>query len=397
MRLLVVANIVPYPPHGGVHQRIFHLLERVANRHDVTLACHAWCDEDRRNAEWLTRNGIRTVTAPLRPANWRHTVPALCGALGAGQPPEVVQYQTPELHALIARERFDLVQVEETILAPYAWSLPHDAKTKTLLTFHNVHFVQAMRIAQVEKNLPLRLWRSTNAAMMRRYEPAIAARFDRSITVSEVDRDLLLGEAPDLRIDVLANGVDTSRPLLPEPPSDGAIVFVGTLNYRPCIDAVEWLVSEILPILRARRPDLALWIVGKNPTAEVQALAGKGVYVTGEVEAVEPYYRRAAVAVVPLRAGGGSRLKILEAMALGRPVVSTTIGAEGLALTDGQDILLADDPQAFAAAVDRLMCERQAWRSLVGNGRRFVEQRHSWDALAETQLAIYDEVLADAA
>jgi sugar transferase (PEP-CTERM/EpsH1 system associated) len=389
----VLSNVTPYPPHGGVHLRIFNLLQRIAARHEVTLGCHSWGPEDLEGAEWLNRNGLRTVTGPLVAANWRHLAPAVGGLL-SGQPPEVVQYQSPQLRALIAKERFDVIQVEETLLAPYVSTAPGAPDTKAVLTFHNLHFVQERRIANIERGGPQRLWRGMNAGMMRRYEPAIARRFDRSITVSEADRSLLLGEAPDLTVDVLPNGVD-AQALRPLPASSGkpAIVFVGTLNYLPCTDAVLWLVRSILPILRRRFPDLELWIVGRSPPPQVQALAGEGVFVTGPVPDVTPYYQRAAVAVVPLQAGGGSRLKILEAMALGRPVVSTTVGAEGIEVTSGQDILLADQAEAFAEAVARLLTEDQLWRSVAQAARRFVETHHDWDQIAAQQLAIYDQLL----
>ncbi len=394
MRLLVLCNLVPYPPFGGVHLRVFNILKRIAGRHDVTLGCHSWSPDDLDGADWLTRNGIRTIAAPLTAANWRHVTPALRSMVFSGQPPELVQYQTPELHALIAREHFDVLQVEETLLTPYAASLPVGSDTRTVLALHNIHFVQARRIAEIEATQGARVWRNFNALMMRRYEPSIAARFDRVVAVSEVDRATLQGVAPDLTIDVLPNGVDTQvlQPLA-DPPARRALVFVGTLNYRPCADAVLWLADAILPILRRRYPELDLWIVGKEPPAAVEALASEGVFVTGRVEDVTPYYERATLAVVPLRAGGGSRLKILEAMALGRPVVSTRVGAEGIDVTDGHDILLADDADAFAAAISRLLEERDLWRSIVSNARRFVEERHDWDLIAEQQLGIYDAIL----
>ena len=394
VRILVLSNVVPYPPHGGVHLRILNILQRVAQRHDVTLGCHSWGDADLDGAAWLNRNGVRTITAPLLPANWRHAAPALQAALFRGQPPEIVQYQAPKLHALIAQERFDILQVEETLLAPYASSLPSEAGTKTILVFHNMHFMQEERIAALEGKRLDRLWRRANAQIMRRYEPAIAARFDRNIAVSAVDRALLRGLAPDLEIDVLANGVDTAalRPL-PPPDRKRSLIFVGTLNYKPCVDAVLWLAQEVLPILRRRRPDLELWIVGKLPPPEVEALAGPGVFVTGYVEDLTPYYQRSAVAVVPLRAGGGSRLKILEAMALGRPVVSTAVGAEGLEVTAEQNILLAESAEAFAVSVERLLNDDDLWRSIVQRAREFVEIHHEWDKIVEQQLKIYDELM----
>jgi glycosyltransferase involved in cell wall biosynthesis len=396
MRLLVLANVVPYPPHGGIHARIFNLLRRVARRHDVTLGCHSWGEDDQDGAAWLTRNGIRTLTGRVYPADWRrHAAPAL-RALVAGRPPEVAQYQAAEVRALVARERFDIVQVEETILAPYATSLPRAHAARTLIVFHNVHFVQEQRIARLEPTRRERLWRRANAAMMRRYEPAVAARFDRAVAVSDADAALLRAARPGLAIDVLPNGVDTALRPLPPPQGPPTLVFVGTLNYRPCADAVVWLVETILPRVRRQIPDCAVAIVGKLPPPEVLALAGPGVTVTGYVPDVAPYYQRATLAVAPLRAGGGSRLKILEAMAFGRPVVSTTIGAEGLHVADGENILLADAPEAFAAAIARLLGDAALAGRLARAGRRFVEAHHDWDTIAARQLDIYDEMMASA-
>ncbi len=394
MRVLVLSNIVPYPPHGGVHLRILSVLLRIARKHEVTLGCHSWGVEDREGVDWLNRNGVRTICGPLVAANWRHIAPAARDMARFRQPPEMAQYQSPEIHALIARERFDILQIEETLLAPYARSLPRDAATKTVLVFHNLHFVQERRIADLEKARVMQLWRRANGLMMRHYEPATARRFDRSITVSETDRSALLDIAPDLTIDVLPNGVDTKmmQPL-PAASAKRAILFVGTLSYRPCADAAVWLVQAILPRVRRQIPDAELWIVGKSPPPEVCALVGEGVFVTGQVPDVTPYYARASVAVAPIRAGGGSRLKILEAMALGRPVVSTTIGAEGLDIRPGENILLADDAETFTAAVINLLTKEEPCRSITDNARRFVATRHDWDLIADRQLEIYDEIL----
>ena len=385
---------MPYPLHGGVQIRVFHLLRRIAQHHEVTLGCHSWEDEDEENARWLSAHAFPTITGRLTAANRHHALPALRAAL-KGHPPEIVQYQSPTLHALVRDRHFDILQVEETSLAPYADSLAPETRARSVITFHNIQFVQARRIGELEPSAWRRSWRRINASLMRRYEPAIARKFHRSVVVTEVDRLLLTGAAPDVTPDVIPNGVDTRElQLLPEDGRRTAIVFVGTLSYLPCADAVQWLVRELLPLLRRAVPDIEVWIVGKGAPPEVEALAGENIFVTGAVPDTADYYRRASVAVVPLRAGGGSRLKILEAMSLGRPVVSTTIGAEGLDVCDGEHALIADEPQAFVDAILRLLKDQALWRALVRNARRFVERRHDWDALAAKQMQVYDELAA---
>jgi polysaccharide biosynthesis protein PslH len=398
VRILCLTNVVPYPPHGGVQLRVLNLFTRIARQHEVTIGCHAWCDEDRDNAAALSYRGIRTVTGALSGANWRRDFIPAAKCLLAGKPPEIVQYQTPELHALVRNECFDILQVEETLLAPYAKS---QTGAKTVLTFHNIHFVQSRRIAEIETAGWRRWWVRTNAQLMRRYEPAVARRFDRTIVVSEVDRKLLADAAPGLTVDVVPNGVDSAEMAqLPNPEQNTAadgkpsIVFVGTLHYLPCVDAAERLVLGILPLLRKQIPDLQIWIVGREPSPAVFALARVGVFVEGSVPDVRPYYERAAVAVVPLRAGGGSRLKILEAMALGRPVVSTTVGAEGINVRHGENILLADDDREFAAAILKVMSDDVLRRKLIRNARRLVEEQYDWETIAAAQLRIYDDVMA---
>jgi len=396
VRILILSNLVPYPLYGGVQLRVFHLARRIAARHEVTLGCHSWDDQDVQNAALLSRKYFSTVCGPVYPFRRRHVIPAISAAL-RGVPPETVQYHAPILRELVRTGNFDIVQVEESILAPYADAIPPGAATRTVLTFHNIHFVQARRIASVEPHAFGRIWGRTKAAWMRSYEPRLARRFHRSIAVTEADKTALAATVPGTPIDVLPNGVDTGelRPL-PAPDGGPAILFVGSMNYRPCIDAAVWLVQDILPLLRQRLPGVNVWIAGRNPAPEVKVLAAADVHVTGAVPDVEPFYRKTAVTVVPLRAGGGSRLKILESMALGRPIVTTAIGAEGIALRDGQEALFAEDPAQFVNAILRLVEDPALWHSIAANARRYVETHHDWNAIAGRQLDIYDELAAGA-
>jgi glycosyltransferase involved in cell wall biosynthesis len=171
-------------------------------------------------------------------------------------------------------------------------------------------------------------------------------------------------------------------------------MFIGNMGYPPCVDAVLYFCSEILPLIRQAIEPIELWIVGADPRPEVLRLNGSDVRVTGRVEDVVPYYQQSTVCVVPLRAGGGTRLKILEAMALGRPVVSTTIGCEGLDVVDGEHLYIADTPEEFAEKTVRLLRNRQSYQHIRANGRQLVEARYSWDRIAERLMDVYEEVVA---
>lgn len=398
MRILSLANITPFPARGGIHLRILNLLTRIAAKHEVTLGCHFWDERDQESAEVLTRMGIRTVGGLVRPGSLRrHALPGIRHALH-GIPPETAQYQSPVLHQLVRQGGYDLLHVEETILTPYLRSIAPGHTPRKVLTLHNVHFAQDRRIAAIEPSVRRRVMKRCNAQWMWHYEPRIARRFDRIIAVSEDDRRTLLARDGSLPIDVVPNGVDT-RALqpLPEPTGRPSLLFVGSMAYRPCADAATWLVRDILPRLRATLPDLEVWIVGKLPPADVLALAGPGVFVMGEVPDVVPYYARASLAIVPLRAGGGTRLKILESMALGRAVVSTTLGAEGLEVSDGRDIMLADTVDVTADAIVRLLHDPSLRAAITKAARTLVERRYDWDDIAARLVAILDAVASPSA
>jgi len=229
--------------------------------------------------------------------------------------------------------------------------------------------------------------------MMRRWEPCYAERFGRCITVSEADRRLLRTVNPRLQVDVVANGVDTKvyQPL-PQEGTSPSLLFIGKMSYRPNGDAVLYFCREILPRIRRMIGEVEMWIVGKDPLPEVRQLNGDGVYVTGRVDDVVPYYSRSTACVVPLRAGGGTRLKILEAMALGRPVVSTSVGAEGLDVVDGEHLLIADSPEQFAEKTVRLLTDRALYQRITTNARQLVVTRYDWDAIAGQLMQIYAEM-----
>ena len=400
MRILVIANVAPLPAYSGFRLRMLHLLRRTAERHEVVLACHVWDETEEEGARALGAEGILTVTARLSRRPLARLVPGLLRNALSGRPPELALWWCPELaekiRGLLREKPFDLIQIEETTLAPYLDVVRAETDAPCVLTLHNVAFDQTRRIADITPAGLLRVWLRVNAGWLRRYEPRVACRFDCIVAVSESDRALLLQIAPELRIEVVPNGVDT-KAFTPLAPAAGppVLLFVGHMGYAPCEDAAERLVREVLPRVRARVPGAEAWIVGQEPTPRVRALEGRGVVVTGEVPDVRPFYERAAVCVVPLRAGGGSRLKILEAMALGRPVVSTRLGAEGLALKDGEHLLLGDEPATLAAAVLQLLSDPVRASHLVAAARRFVEAKHDWDLLAARQLAIYGELVRD--
>jgi glycosyltransferase involved in cell wall biosynthesis len=221
---------------------------------------------------------------------------------------------------------------------------------------------------------------------MLRFEKQAVRRFDLVLAVSETDRDTLQRLYGPLRgpVAVVPTGVDTAY-FAPVPSAErpAHLVFTGSMDWLPNEDGVLFFAREILPRIRQRIPDVTVSIVGRDPTpAVVRLAAGRGIEVTGRVEDVRPYMAAGAVYVVPLRVGGGTRLKIFEAMSMGRPVVSTTVGAEGLPVRHGEHVLIADEPQAFADRVVQLLGDAAARHQLGQRARDLVVARYDWSAAA---------------
>jgi sugar transferase (PEP-CTERM/EpsH1 system associated) len=398
MRILIIADYLPYPLIGGDRIRIYNLLRRVASRHEVSLAAFLEKPEDAEGVPHLKQICARVEAASFQR---RSRLAKLSGMLRfalAGKPMELNLLHSEELVAkikqLVSTEDFDIVQIEHSRMGLYLETLPQDRRCKSILMFHNFTFQQYSRVSHIERRWDRKMRSLLNSLAMLRWEPRYAGRFDRCTTVSTIDRDLLLKSNPRLKVDVIPNGVDVQRyQLLPAENAAPSLLFIGNMEYPPCVDAVLYFCTEIFPRILRTIPTMELCIVGRDPRSEVLQLNGGNIHVTGRVEDVLPYYRQSAVCVVPLRAGGGTRLKILEAMALGRPVVSTTIGCEGLNVIDGEHLLIADEPDQFADKTIRLLLDHWLYQRITINGRKLVEDQYDWDKVAGKLMQVYTEMV----
>ena len=336
MKILIISNVMPYPPISGGALRLYNLLRRVSAQHQVWLASHLHSPEQTDSIGHLEQFCEGVLTAPLRRRHPLGHIPGLLSYALRRKPLELKFLHSKELadkiRRLTSEVDMDIVQIEESRLALYLDLFPSDCQNKKILTFYDIAFDQAGRFASIEQSFVMK-WRSwLYGQTMRRWEPHYAERFDRCVTVSERDRDLLTDRNPRLHVEVIPNGVDTKRyQILPLPDSSPPVLlYVGGMSYPPSRDAVLFFGEEILPRVWDICPEAEFWVVGADPPSRLNQLDGDRVHAMGIVEDVRPYYQRCTACVVPLRAGGGTRLKILEAMALGRPVVSTTLGCEGL-------------------------------------------------------------------
>jgi glycosyltransferase involved in cell wall biosynthesis len=298
-----------------------------------------------------------------------------------------------QLALLLDRVPFDVVQAESIEMAQYGALQPKRSPLYVYDAF-NAEFVTQRRAFTTDlrqlRKLPVAAYSFIQWQKLRAYESRLGLRFDGVLAVSAEDAAILQRVTPSSAIDVVPNGVDTEffQPQRIPRSEQPYILFTGTLDYRANVDAVQWFVHEVLPRIHTSRPDMRFVVVGRNPTAAVKELGERrGVEIVGEVPDVRPWFDGAAAYVVPMRIGGGVRLKLLEALAMGQPVVSTPMGAEGIeGLVSGVHALLADKPDQFASQLLSVLGDEQLADRLGHAGRSFVVGRYDWRAIVPRML-----------
>ncbi len=388
MRILMAAPILPHPTAtAGGALVAFGELEALARRHEVTLVSFAGASPaDREGLEALAGLGV-TVRHVWRAPEGGLAVLQRRGRLAArwlaGRDPlRALKFYDPRLQAALdeaGRGRgFDLVHVEDSAMGQYRYP----AEVPSVLTDQDV------RAADDDLSIEAIRWRS--------YQRAVWPRFDRLQVYTERDAAGLRRLAPDLASRVRVNpfGVALGDASDAAAEHEGEVVFVGGFQHPPNVHAACWLAGEILPLIRAAYEGVHLTIVGANPPRAVRALASDRVSVTGFVPEVEPFLDHAAVVVAPLRTGSGMRVKLLQALARGKPVVTTPLGAEGLAAA--APLRVEASAPEFAAAVAALLADVGARRALGRRAREFVAEHHSWSGFAARLAAIYRELGLDA-
>jgi polysaccharide biosynthesis protein PslH len=391
MRILWLKSDLLLPLDKGGKLRTWHLMRHLARHHEITYLAFT------EPSQAADVEGMREVAAQVE------LVPRVEPAKGTLRfyadaamhlldplPYAVGKYRSrafrQRLRTLLARRRFDLVVCD--FLFP-AVNLPKRLPCASVIFTHNVESEIWRRHAETKPGAIGRLLYGVQHKRMLRYEKETLARFDGVLAVSDADRDTFASLYPGAirqPVHVVPTGVDTeyfSPDHQQSAVSNRQLIFTGSMDWLPNEDAMQFFCREILPLVRAEEPAARLSIVGRAPTPAVKRLAAEhDVQITGRVDDVRPYMKEAAVYVVPLRIGGGTRLKIFEAMSMGKAVVSTTIGAEGLPIAGGEHLLLADDPASFARAVVGLLRDSGRRSQLEAAARALVVARYDWSAVA---------------
>ncbi len=406
MRLLALSAQIPYPPHYGKVMRDYFLLQGLATHHNLELLCMAGEAGEIEAAAPLS--ATLPFTAVLRPAR---RLPARLFTLLSSPTPDLVRRcASPAFRRLLGekllRQPPDVLLVQGLEMAAHGlWARDFLRRLGHPLPFlildeHNAEYLlqyRAWETARREGRFLLALYSRLQAGRLRRFEAQACRAADRVLAVSSTDRAALLRIAPQASIAIVPNGVDCSAyaPLPPSPdPRPPSLVFTGRMDFRPNVDAVQWFCNEIWPRLRAAIAGVRFQIVGRSPTPAVQGL-GKipGVEVVGAVPDDRPYIGRADLYVLPMRFGGGIRIKLLQALSMGRAVVSTPLGAEGVeGLVDGTHLRLATGAEEFAVRVVELLRQPEERLRLGKTGRQLVASRYDWRVLLPRLEAVLEEL-----
>ena len=395
MKILFLSPTVPFPLTDGGRIRVFNLLKQIAAKSDVTLLALETQLTDAEGVAELQQLGIQVHLVPNAPTLPRLSFSTLANAFFKRQPITVARYDLPayrqQFKALIATDTFDLVHYEMFHTAQFRT----ETDLPSVLSQQNVDSAIWRRLCSETTNPFYKFAYWTQQLAFQRYERVLSPKFDAVTCTSDIDAAVFQRHCAADSIEIIPNGVDVAHyqpDFSAEAPAH--LIYIGSMDWYPNEDAVAFFASEVLPRIQEKVPDVQFSIVGGNPSARVQRLAEReGVVVTGRVPEIKPYFAEATVFVVPLRIGSGTRLKILEALAMGKAIVSTSVGAEGLNLKDGEEIFIADEPIAFADAVTRLLTEVSLRRRIGKNGRARVEQDYDWRRIGEKLHNLYASLI----
>lgn len=380
MKLLFLANRVPYPPYRGDKLKIFNLAKRLSDHHELHLLTFAQDKQDLQYKEELEKifKKVHLIYLP----KWMSAIKCLA-ALWSRMPLQVLYFRSAamkaKLNEVLTADKFDAVHVQHIRMSPY---LAYNKNIPRILDLPDAFSLYWERRKNIPRNIFRKVFESIEQARLLRYE-GIIKEFDLSLVCSAEDLEYLkqLHHAQNIRL--LPNGVDltTFYPRQHDYSHNNTILFTGNMDYAPNVDAVTYFAKDILPLIHQQYPSVQFVIAGQRPVAKVTELANEHIKVTGFIKDLAAMYNTASVVVAPLRFGAGTQNKVLEAMAMGIPVVTSHVGFKGLGIDNGEGAMMRTDAQSFADAVISFLQSEDLRRTVGQQGVKVIKRQFDWDVI----------------
>ncbi len=380
MNILLITPLAPYPPDAGVRVRLWEEIKYLGQRHDLTVVSFAVSDDEIDQKEMLNGYCNRSIIVRKNDVDMPDNLQAFLKL------PKILQwYNSPDMHKVLrtlGSENFDIVLIEQIFMAQYhVWfSVP------VVLMEHNIESniikqLVNLRLSIIPQTYSVKdkIFEQTKWMLLAKYENETWPSFQLRVTVSKNDKKEMDTRCTEGKTIIVENGINTEEIKPVDNIAAEKILFMGTLNYDPNVDSVSFLKNDIMPAIWQKNKSVSLVIAGRDPEQQILDLNSiSNIEVIANPESMSNVAEACALTVVPLRSGGGTRIKILHSMAMGLPVVSTSKGSEGLMVTDGHDILIRDNPEEFADAVLQILDDKLLRDSLRINGRKLVEKSYDW-------------------
>ncbi len=405
MKILFLSQLVPYPPDSGPKVRSYYTLRHLAQRNEVTLLAFSRSDDMPELIEHLNSLCHAVYTIPITRSTVKDGIDFMMSVLQK-QSFIIRRDEVPEMKSkveeLVKKTHFDFFHADQLWMAQYAiWAKKAAWGTRLLLDEHNACYQIFQRLADEEQNPFKKIAYRREWPALKRYEAWACRQFDHLVTVTNQDRKTLESLvnttyhiSEPLNFQVIPICVDTEILQMVEPaPNATEVLHMGTMFWMPNVEGVAWFIERVWPLVKKRVPKARFSVVGKRPPEKLHQLAesDESIKIHGYAADPMPYLQNCAAFIVPLRSGSGMRVKIVEAWARGLPIVSTTVGAEGLEYANNENILIADGEENFAEAVVRLLSDPDLNQKLRENGRRWVERKYDWRRVYQDWDKIYQK------
>ncbi|MET0109305.1 MAG: glycosyltransferase family 4 protein [Candidatus Thiodiazotropha sp.] len=403
MKILFLSQIIPYPPHGGVLQRGYNIIREIGKDNDVyllafhhpdTIASQSLLDE---SMVELKKICTEVHYFKLWPKQSKiHKISAFFLGFFYPLPFSVLAHKSSgfrdKMLDIIENNNIDIVHIDTVGLSKYR-ELVQDIPC--IVTHHNIESSLMARRSKVESNWFTRYYVAKQSEKLRKYEAQESNKYPVNIMMSNTDAKELIEMSPGAKTAIVPNGVDINYFEDRKEPEEQAIIYTGGMNMFANKDAVMYLISDIWPLVKVKIPDIKFYIIGQDPPKELTNIASddNAIKVLGYVDDIRPFVAKSAIYVVPLRVGGGTRLKVLDALAQGKAIVSTSIGSEGIEVTDRTNIYLEDTSEGFASSIIQLINDDAKRKELGRQARKLAEEKYAWPSIAEGLIDVYKNII----